>query len=83
MKYKEKTTYFFCPDKECQGFYDKEFKCEFYCPKEEKLIKAIKCWNCKKLIKLPGNHNSFCRVDCDCGASVFDRMSGKSYLIRS
>ncbi len=70
-------TYFLCPDKKCRLFWkpDCQIPCDRACP--HKAEKAIVCWKCKKTIVLPYDHFSWCRVDCACGASNFQRMSGR------
>jgi hypothetical protein len=70
-------TYFLCPDRKCQLFDkpDCHVPCDRECPRQAE--KAIVCWQCKKVVVLPFNHNSFCRVDCACGASLFTRMSSR------
>ena len=71
-------TYFLCPDKKCHLFVKPKchIPCDDHCPRKAK--KAIVCWSCKKTIILPHDHFSWCRVDCGyCGASNFQRMSGK------
>lgn len=69
-------TYFLCPDKKCKLFYKPDcwVPCAHECPKKAK--KAIVCWNCKRVIKLPYKYCSWCRVDCKCGAANFQLMSG-------
>ncbi len=73
----EDCTYFLCPDASCKLFKkpDCRVPCERECPCEAQ--KAIVCFACYKTIVLPYNHCSFCRVDCKCGASNFQRMSGR------
>jgi len=70
-------TYFLCPDKSCSLFTKPGgmAPCESECPHEAK--KAVVCFNCRRTIVLPYGHCLFLRVDCECGASGFQRMSGK------
>ncbi len=69
-------TYFLCPDRKCRLFAKPNchVPCDHDCPRHAQ--KAIVCWSCKKTIVLSYGHSSFYRVDCDCGASLFTRMSG-------
>lgn len=71
-------TYVMCPDRACKAFTAptrENFLCEGKCPKKATL--AIVCWHCKKVIPLPNDHFSWCRVDCSCGAmNLSQRMSG-------
>ena len=77
-----KTTYYLCPSPDCELFFTPgNIPCEHDCPWESKMKKIIKCFSCGKLIILGGDHISWCRVDCDCGASNFQRMSGRYRLI--
>ena len=74
-------TYYLCPDSACDLFYDPgRFPCEHACPKKAK--KMIICFHCKAEIVLPNDHFSFCRVECECGACNFHRMSEVCRLIR-
>lgn len=72
-----KCTYFLCPDSKCDLFMepDRHVPCDNECPHEAK--KAIVCWNCARVIELPYNHCSWCRVDCECGAMNMQRMSSE------
>ena len=76
-------TYFLCPSRKCKLFWkpDCRVPCENKCPRKAK--KAIVCGICWKTIVLPYEHGSFLRVDCECGAALFCRMSGKYRLHRS
>ena len=71
-------TYFLCPDSSCALFTKPNchIPCDHDCPKAAHMKKAIVCFNCKRVIKLPADHFSWCRVDCKCGAMNFQRMSG-------
>lgn len=72
-------TIFLCPDASCRLFEDtsRRMACESDCPRAAKMRKAIVCWQCKAVIKLPADHHIFCRVDCKCGAALFTRMSSR------
>ena len=76
--------YFVCPDDACDLFFksDCHIPCDHECPRESEMRKVIVCHLCKKPIELPGDHFSWQRVDCECGASNFQRMSGKYTLVR-
>jgi hypothetical protein len=78
-----KTTYFLCPSPDCEMFFapDRNVPCETECPWESQMKKIIKCGVCGKLIILDGDHFCWCRVDCECGASLFGRMKTKYRLI--
>lgn len=69
-------TYYLCPDSKCNKFTEKikMFECEYGC---KKVDKVIVCWNCKEPIILSKHNSMFQRVDCECGASNFQRMSGR------
>lgn len=71
----DKCTYFLCPDSKCKLFEDdtRHVPCERECPHQAK--KAIVCSNCAKVIELPFDHLSWCRVDCTCGCMNMQRMS--------
>lgn len=76
------TTYILCPSPDCELYFmHGKFPCEHDCPWESKQKKIIRCWSCGKLIELDGNHCSWCRVDCECGAQNMQRMSGKYRLL--
>lgn len=77
---KDDCTYFLCPDADCGLFWKLSCSvpCERGCPRKAK--KAIVCWSCKRTIVLPYTHSAYCRVDCKCGASNFQRMSGQYRL---
>ena len=79
---KEDITYILCPDPSCQLFFkpDCMVPCENNCPKQDEMKKLILC-KCGEIVELPGEHGWMFRVDCECGASLFDRMSGKYQLI--
>ena len=73
--------YYICPNHDCEGFFSEKDLCDRDCPWESHQRIVIKCWSCGKTIVLPGDHCSWCRVDCECGAANFQRMSGKSRLV--
>ena len=74
--------YFLCPNPDCELYFSPtSIPCDRDCPWESSQKIIIKCWSCGKLITLDGDHCSWCRVDCECGASNFQRMSGKYRLI--
>lgn len=75
--------YYLCPDKKCKLWFEsKGNPCEYRCPYEDKLIKAIKCPDCGEIIKLPGNHFSWCHFNCNhCDHFIKGRFSNKSHRI--
>ena len=78
-------TYFLCPNIKCHLFWKPNchVPCEHECPKKSKMKMVIVCDICGKNIVLPGDHCSWCRVDCECGASLFLRMPDKYGIIYS
>lgn len=66
-----KCLYFLCPDSKCKLFtkLGRHVPCDHECPKQAK--KAIVCWNCKKVIILDYEYSIWIRIDCECGASIF------------
>ena len=80
---KPEITYILCPDPSCKLFFKPNchIPCEYECPKQLEMKKLVFCPICKTAIELDGNHSSMMRVDCNCGASLFYRMTGKYHLI--
>ena len=68
------TNYVICPDSGCMGFTDKILRCGRNCPHDMKWM--IVC-SCGKKIYLPKDHFEWRGFECECGRSLFTRMSGK------
>lgn len=78
-------TYIICPEKSCRLFWDTSrfCPCERDCPKIGEMKKAVICFRCLQVIILDGNDSWAKRIDCQCGASTFCRMSGRYQLVYS
>lgn len=82
------TTYIICPDRKCKLFWDTSrwCPCDGDCPHEDKLKLVIICHGCGKMIILPGDHCSWCRIDHNCsgkggGCCSNFRMDNKYHLL--
>lgn len=86
-------TYIICPDKSkrCRLFLNTNdntkdyYRCERHCPQKDKLKLIIICDNCKEMIILPGDHDSWCRIEHQCssgpGLAFNFRMDNRHYLL--
>jgi hypothetical protein len=75
---KNKINYIECPDKNCKVWLENgniEKLCKDKCKKTPKLY--IICPSCGKKIYCELNKNRYLRIDCECGACIFTRMSEK------
>ena len=80
----DKVNYYHCPDNDCVLFWNPTSRChcDGHCPHGDKMKIVIICHHCKAEIDLGHQHCKLQRVDCECGACNFHRMSGKSQLVR-
>lgn len=70
--------YIECPDLNCQVWFEEdsiEKLCSEKCPGQPKLY--IKCFSCGAQIYVELLSCRWARIDCDCGACNFQRMSGQ------
>jgi hypothetical protein len=71
-------TYLLCPDKNCDGFWhERDFPCEYHCPKIESLKKILFMGKEENLVILPGDHSCMQRVEWT------DRLGRKPFTLRS
>ena len=75
--------YIVCPDFDCKVWEQKGIitkLCSENCKGEPDLY--IICHSCGKKILVGIKHCSWLRVDCECGACNFQRMSGKYHRVK-